>query len=119
MEGKSRESHLAKELNKRWCLSCLCFDFARQNASVCPSPFCRIMAGAEAANLAKASLSLSFLIRDIVQFRGKIVFDSTKPEGVVQKLLDSSKINALGWRPSVSIEEGIAKTYDWFVHNFI
>lgn len=57
---------------------------------------------------------LSILIKEIVQFRGEVVFDTSKPEGVLQKLLDSSKINSLGWRPKTSLEDGIRGTYQWF-----
>jgi GDP-L-fucose synthase len=60
---------------------------------------------------------LAELIGDIVGFEGKIVFDETKPDGTPRKLLDVSKLNALGWKPQVTLREGIRATYEWFVQN--
>ncbi|MDQ6764993.1 MAG: GDP-L-fucose synthase [Verrucomicrobiota bacterium] len=57
------------------------------------------------------------LICDVVGFHGEIVFDATKPDGTPRKLLDVSKLKALGWTPSVSLREGITQTYDWFLQN--
>ena len=47
-------------------------------------------------------------------FTGEIKFGTDKPDGTMQKLLDSSAIRSLGWKPSVSLEDGIAKTYQWY-----
>ena len=52
------------------------------------------------------------MIRDIVGFRGEILWDSTKPDGTPKKLLDISRIKALGWGPKTNLEEGIRKTYN-------
>jgi len=49
----------------------------------------------------------------VVGYRGSVAFDATKPDGVPRKLLDSSRIAALGWRPEISLEDGIADTYRW------
>ena len=57
------------------------------------------------------------LICDVVGFDGELTFDSTKPDGTPRKLLDVSKLNALGWRPKISLREGIASTYEWFLQN--
>ncbi len=54
------------------------------------------------------------LIGDVVGFEGDIVYDSSKPDGTPRKLLDTRRITELGWRPSVSLREGVARTYDWF-----
>ena len=54
------------------------------------------------------------MIADIVIFEGEIVYDVEKPDGTPQKLLDVSLLVRLGWKHSVSLEEGIRKTYDWF-----
>ena len=58
---------------------------------------------------------LAELICDIVGFAGELTFDTTKPDGTPRKLLDVSKLNALGWRPKISLREGIASTYEWFL----
>jgi len=55
---------------------------------------------------------LANLIKDIVQFRGDIVYDSTKPDGTPRKLMDVSKLTALGWKASIPIEEGINSVYN-------
>jgi GDP-L-fucose synthase len=54
------------------------------------------------------------VVKDIVGFQGEIVWDSDKPDGTLLKLLDSSKIQKLGWQPRVSLAEGIRKAYDDF-----
>lgn len=57
---------------------------------------------------------LAMLIKEIVGFTGEIVFDATQPEGTPRKLLDSSKINALGWQPKVTLRAGIEQTLQWY-----
>lgn len=57
---------------------------------------------------------LAKIISDIVGFKGQIVFDPSKPGGAPRKILDSSKIARLGWKPRVSLREGIERTYRWF-----
>lgn len=60
---------------------------------------------------------LSEMIKFIVGFKGEIVFDTTKPDGVPRKLLDVSKIKSLGWEPEFSLEDGITRTYEWYCHS--
>lgn len=60
---------------------------------------------------------LAQLIKEIVGYKGEIVFDTTKPDGTPRKLLDVSKIFNLGWRPRILLEDGIRSTYEWFVRN--
>lgn len=57
---------------------------------------------------------LAELVRSVVGFGGRIVFDSSKPDGTPRKLLDTSRLTALGWKPSISLSEGLASTYDWY-----
>lgn len=59
---------------------------------------------------------LAQMIKEICGFTGKIVFDETKLEGTMKKLLDNSKILDLGWNPKVNMQEGIEKTYQWYVN---
>ena len=60
---------------------------------------------------------LAELISGIVGFSGDLVFDQFMPEGTPRKLMDVSRINELGWRHSVVLEEGIEATYDWYTKN--
>ncbi|MGD0438119.1 MAG: GDP-L-fucose synthase [Bryobacteraceae bacterium] len=60
---------------------------------------------------------LAELIRRAAGYEGRLVFDSSKPDGTPQKLLDSSRLLALGWRPSISLEQGIRETYAWFLEH--
>jgi GDP-L-fucose synthase len=54
---------------------------------------------------------LAELVKRIVGFAGSIVWDTSKPDGTPRKLMDSSRIFALGWRPRISLEKGIALVY--------
>jgi len=60
---------------------------------------------------------LAEAVAHAVGFSGEIVFDTTKPDGTPRKLMDSSRIAALGWKPEISLEEGIADAYRWFLDN--
>ena len=60
---------------------------------------------------------LAETIQKIVGHQGDIVWDSSKPDGTPRKLMDISKMHALGWKHQVNLEEGIQKTYDWFLEN--
>lgn len=60
---------------------------------------------------------LAWTIQQIVGHRGEIIWDSTKPDGTPRKLMDSSKMNQLGWKHQVGLEEGIEETYNWFLTN--
>jgi GDP-L-fucose synthase len=62
-------------------------------------------------------LSLAELIASIVGFEGKIVTDPTKPDGTPRKLMDNSKLAALGWEPSIALAGGIASTYEYFLRS--
>ena len=61
---------------------------------------------------------LAETIAHVTDYRGEIVFDTSKPDGTPRKLLDVSKLTALGWKASVQLERGIEETYAWYVtHN--
>jgi GDP-L-fucose synthase len=57
------------------------------------------------------------LVRSTVGFPGSIRFDSTKPDGTPRKLLDSSRINKLGWKPRISLSDGIQREYEWYLNH--
>ncbi len=60
---------------------------------------------------------LAGMIAKITGFSGVLKFDSSKPEGVARKLLDSSLANSLGWQPQTGLQEGLELAYGWFVEN--
>jgi GDP-L-fucose synthase len=60
---------------------------------------------------------LSLLIRDVVGFEGDIRFNTSMPDGMPRKLLDVSRISALGWKPTLSLRQGLESTYQWFRDN--
>ena len=60
---------------------------------------------------------LALLIQKIVGHNGEIIWDESKPDGTPRKLLDVSKMQALGWKHQINLEDGIQKTYDWFLEN--
>jgi len=60
---------------------------------------------------------LALLIQKIVGHHGKIIWDTSKPDGTPRKLMDISKLTQAGWRASVSLEKGLQLTYEWFLNN--
>lgn len=62
-------------------------------------------------------LKLAELIKKVVGFEGKIVLDPSKPDGTPRKLLDTTRLNNLGWSPAIELAEGVASTYQWFLEN--
>ena len=60
---------------------------------------------------------LAELISGVVGFAGELTFNPSQPDGTPRKLLDVSKINALGWRAKIPLRDGIARTYEWFLAN--
>lgn len=60
---------------------------------------------------------LASTIADVVGYTGEVVWDSSKPDGTPRKLLDVSRLRALGWEPRIGLREGITSTYEWYVAN--
>jgi len=58
---------------------------------------------------------LAELVAGIVGFTGRLSFDTSKPDGTPRKLLDVGRLSALGWKPRITLEEGVRGTYDWFI----
>jgi len=60
---------------------------------------------------------LAYLVKDLVQYKGELVFDATKPDGMPKKLLDVSMLHQAGWTHSIHFDEGLKRTYDWYLEN--
>lgn len=60
---------------------------------------------------------LAELIARIVGVKGKLRFDSAMPDGMPRKLVDSTRLLAMGWRPRIGLEQGLRQTYDWYLNN--
>lgn len=58
--------------------------------------------------------ALAELIKDIVGFKGELVYNTDKPDGTLRKLTDVSKLNALGWKHKMGLQQGIQRVYDWY-----
>ena len=63
-------------------------------------------------------LELAEIIKNVIGFKGTISFDATKPNGNDRKLLDSSLISSFGWSPKLTLNEGLDKTYSWYIENY-
>src|SRR6266576_2570240 len=61
---------------------------------------------------------LAELVCGVVGFRGELKWDRSKPDGTPRKLLDVSKIKTLGWQPTISLRDGVARLYEWFLDNY-
>ncbi|MBF0518945.1 MAG: GDP-L-fucose synthase [Nitrospirae bacterium] len=61
---------------------------------------------------------LAEIVKDVVGFKGEVIWDTTKPDGSPKKLLDTSRLTKLGWSPKITLKEGIKNTYDWFCKNY-
>lgn len=57
---------------------------------------------------------LAELVKEIIGYEGKLVFDSTKPDGMPKKLLDVTKLNETGWKNKIQLREGLTRTYKWY-----
>lgn len=60
---------------------------------------------------------LARLIAEVTGFSGRIGFDTTRPDGTMRKLMDVSRLTAMGWRARIGLEEGVRETYQWFLAN--
>ena len=61
---------------------------------------------------------LAELIVSAIDYKGRLIFDSTKPDGTPRKLLDVTRLTELGWRPKIPLQVGIENTYSWFTQHF-
>jgi GDP-L-fucose synthase len=60
---------------------------------------------------------LAETLAKVVGFKGELIFDSSKPDGTPRKLMDVSRLNSLGWKSTISLEDGLSDTYQWFIEN--
>jgi GDP-L-fucose synthase len=60
---------------------------------------------------------LAYMLKNLIDYKGELVFDSTKPDGMPKKLLDVSKLNNTGWKYKISLEDGLKRTYKWYLNN--
>lgn len=65
----------------------------------------------------KSIKEIAEIVKEIAGYNGKIIFDPTKPDGMMQRVLDISKISCLGWKAKTSLREGLKKSYEWFLDN--
>ena len=56
-------------------------------------------------------------MKRVVGFKGELKFDTSKPDGTPRKLVDTSRINNMGWKYQIDLEEGLNKTYKWYLEN--
>lgn len=59
------------------------------------------------------------MVKEITAYQGDIVYDTSKPDGMYRKIMDSGRIRALGWEPGVTLREGVALTYEWYVDHLM
>jgi len=62
--------------------------------------------------------ALAELIKEVTGYQGKIIFDTSKPDGMPQKLLDVSRLNDMGWKCKTDLRDGLKKTYQWYIENY-
>lgn len=60
---------------------------------------------------------LATMVKSIVGYQGELIFDTSRPDGTPRKLMDSTRVHALGWKPEIALEDGIASTYQWYLAN--
>ena len=60
---------------------------------------------------------LARVMADVVGFKGRVVFDSSRPDGSLRKLMDVRRLEQLGWSPSISLSDGLEELYSWFIKN--
>ena len=62
---------------------------------------------------------LAHLIKEVIGYRGKFIWDKSMPDGMPKKLMDSSRINEMGWKAKTSLRDGLTETYNWYKENLI
>jgi GDP-L-fucose synthase len=57
------------------------------------------------------------IVKQVVDYKGELVYDTNRPDGTMRKVTDNGKILALGWKPTTSLVKGLEKSYEWFLQN--
>jgi GDP-L-fucose synthase len=57
-------------------------------------------------------------MKEVVGYKGKLTFDTTKPDGAPRKLIDVTRLSDMGWKYNVDLKSGLVKTYKWYLKNF-
>ena len=57
------------------------------------------------------------MVKEVVGFEGDIRFRTDMPDGMPRKVLDTGRLSAMGWTPSIDLKEGLASTYEWYLQN--
>ncbi len=90
----------------------VCFLLERGRAADIPDGLVNIGSGAD-----QTIRELAELVQRVVGHKGDVIWDEEKPDGTPQKLLDVSRLGALGWRPRIGLEEGIGMAYRWYLEH--
>ena len=61
---------------------------------------------------------MAILVKDIINKDSKISWNNSKPNGTPRKLIDSSKLLSLGWKPKIKLKDGIKEVYEWYKENY-
>ena len=56
-------------------------------------------------------------MKEVISYKGKLIFDASKPDGAPRKLIDVSRLSNMGWKYSVNLKDGLSKTYEWYLKN--
>ena len=56
-------------------------------------------------------------LKNVIDFKGELIFDSSKPDGNPRKLINSDYLKSLGWKPKTDLDSGLEKTYSWYLNN--
>ena len=62
---------------------------------------------------------LADLVKEVVGFEGRLIWDTSKPDGTPRKLMDNSKLEGLGWKAKISLRDGLVGTYQWYLENYV
>ncbi|MGH8442970.1 MAG: GDP-L-fucose synthase family protein [Nevskiaceae bacterium] len=106
--GNPRREFLHVDDMAEACVRLMALSRAEWDAQI-GLPFCNVGSGKD-----QTIRELAEIIQRVVGFDGALEFDASKPDGAPRKLMDSTRLRQIGWRPRLNLEEGLKGTYDWF-----